>query len=133
MAETLQHDQAALIARLSTTCATDDEPVPDTARSGRANAIISPSRWYKKSVRPSGSWRSADVFGSPITSTATPVSTATEQQNDYDDYQEQFHGNGPFRQGHFCCFPVSVRSKGGDHDSQHCVQGCRHEELRLQS
>jgi hypothetical protein len=29
------------------------KPVPDTARSGRANAIISPSRWYKKSVRPS--------------------------------------------------------------------------------
>ena len=27
------------------------EPVPDTARSGRANAITSPSRWYKKAVR----------------------------------------------------------------------------------
>ena len=51
MAEALQHSQAALIARLSTTGATDDEPVPDTARSGRANAIVSPSRWYKKSVR----------------------------------------------------------------------------------
>ena len=48
----LQHNQTALIARISTACATDDEPVPDTARSGRANAIISPSRWYKKSVRP---------------------------------------------------------------------------------
>ena len=35
----------------STTFATDDELVPDTARSGRANAIISPSRWYKN---PSG-------------------------------------------------------------------------------
>src|SRR5450631_3936050 len=60
MAETLQHDQAALIARLSTAGATDDEPVPDTARSGRANAIISPSRWYKKSVRPAvlaNQWR----------------------------------------------------------------------------
>ena len=51
MAEALQHCQTALIARISTTGATDDEPVPDTARSGRANAIISPSRWYKKSVR----------------------------------------------------------------------------------
>ena len=52
MAKALQHGQAALIARISTTGATDDEPVPDTARSGRANAIVSPSRWYKKSVRP---------------------------------------------------------------------------------
>ena len=51
MAKALQHSQTALIARLSTTGTTDDEPVPDTARSGRANAIISPSRWYKKSVR----------------------------------------------------------------------------------
>jgi CRP-like cAMP-binding protein len=30
----------------------DDKPDPATARSGRAKAIISPSRWYKKSVRP---------------------------------------------------------------------------------
>ena len=51
MAKALQHSQAALIAWISTTGTTDDEPVPDTARSGRANAIISPSRWYKKSVR----------------------------------------------------------------------------------
>ena len=51
MAKALQHRQAALIARLSVTGATDDEPVHDTARSGRANAIISQSRWYKISVR----------------------------------------------------------------------------------
>jgi hypothetical protein len=31
---------------------TDDKPDPATARSGRAKAIIAPSRWYKKSVRP---------------------------------------------------------------------------------
>jgi hypothetical protein len=37
MAKALQHDQAALIARISTACATDNEPVPDTARSGHAN------------------------------------------------------------------------------------------------
>jgi hypothetical protein len=30
----------------------NDKPDPATARSGRANAMISPSRWYKKSVRP---------------------------------------------------------------------------------
>jgi len=53
MAEALQHRQAALIARISTACTTGHEPIPDTARSGRKNAIISPSRWYKKSVRPS--------------------------------------------------------------------------------
>jgi hypothetical protein len=47
----LQHDQAALSAGISTTGATDDEPVPDTARSGRANAIVSQPLWYKKSVR----------------------------------------------------------------------------------
>ena len=52
MAQALQTDPTALIARISTARATDDEPVPDTARSGRANAIISPSRRYKKSVRP---------------------------------------------------------------------------------
>jgi hypothetical protein len=51
MAEALQHDQASLIARISTAGATDNEPVPDTARSGRANAIVSQPRWYKKSVR----------------------------------------------------------------------------------
>src|SRR5664279_4175071 len=51
MAKALQHDQAALIARISTACATDNEPVPDTARSGHANAIVSQPRWYKKSVR----------------------------------------------------------------------------------
>jgi hypothetical protein len=33
------------------TGAADDEPIPDTARSGRANAKISLSRWYKISVR----------------------------------------------------------------------------------
>jgi len=52
MAKALQHNQAALIARISTACATDNEPVPDTARSGRANAIVSQPRWYKKN--PSG-------------------------------------------------------------------------------
>jgi hypothetical protein len=39
--------------RLSTTRATNDQPVPDAAGSGGPNAIISPSRWYKKAVRPS--------------------------------------------------------------------------------
>jgi hypothetical protein len=63
MAKALQHNQTALIARiLSTTRATDDEPVPDTARSGRANAIVSPSRWYKKSVRPKAQIFIAFVF-----------------------------------------------------------------------
>ena len=38
-------------AGISTACATDNEPVPDTARSGHANAIVSQPRWYKKSVR----------------------------------------------------------------------------------
>jgi hypothetical protein len=52
MAEALQHGQTAFIARISATGAADDEPVTDTTRSDRANAIISPSRWYKKSVRP---------------------------------------------------------------------------------
>src|SRR5665811_422109 len=52
MAKALQHSQATLIARISTSSAADDKPVPVTARSGRANAIISPSRWYKKAVRP---------------------------------------------------------------------------------
>src|SRR5664279_5698139 len=51
MAKALQHDQASLIARISTAGATDNEPVPDTARSGRTNAIVSLSRWYKISVR----------------------------------------------------------------------------------
>src|ERR1700690_4472310 len=51
MAKALQRDQASLIARISTARATDNEPVPDTARSGRANAIVSQPRWYKKSVR----------------------------------------------------------------------------------
>ena len=51
MAEALQHGQAALIARISATCATNNEPVPDAARSGRANAIVSQPRWYKISVR----------------------------------------------------------------------------------
>src|ERR1019366_642657 len=41
----------AMCRRLSTACATDNEPVPDTARSGHANAIVSQPRWYKKSVR----------------------------------------------------------------------------------
>src|SRR5271168_4083686 len=54
MAQALQHRQAALFARIPTAGATDDEPVPDTARSGRANAIVSLSRWYKKAVRPIG-------------------------------------------------------------------------------
>src|SRR5476649_691831 len=52
MAEALQHRQTALSAWLSTAGATDNEPVPDTTRSGRANAIVSKPRWYKKSVRP---------------------------------------------------------------------------------
>jgi hypothetical protein len=42
-------DKAVLA--VSTTGATDDKPDPATARSGRAKAIIAPSRWYKKSVR----------------------------------------------------------------------------------
>src|SRR5476649_707844 len=61
MAKALQHDQASLIARISTAGATDNEPVPDTARSGRANAIVSQPRWYKKSVR-SGTRRTALRF-----------------------------------------------------------------------
>lgn len=52
MAEALQHGQTAFIARISATGATDDEPVPDATRSDHADAIISLSRWYKKSVRP---------------------------------------------------------------------------------
>jgi hypothetical protein len=36
MAEALQHGQTAFIAWISATCATDDEPVSDTTRSGRA-------------------------------------------------------------------------------------------------
>ena len=51
MAKALQHDQTALGARIPATCATGHEPVPDTARSGRTNAIVSLSRWYKISVR----------------------------------------------------------------------------------
>jgi hypothetical protein len=39
---------------ISTACATDNEPVPDTARSGCTNAIISQARWCKISVRPAG-------------------------------------------------------------------------------
>src|SRR5712664_1678413 len=31
----------------------------------------------------------------PMTSTATPVSAATEQQHDHNDNQNQFHGNSP--------------------------------------
>ena len=53
MAKALQHDPPALGAQLSTACATDNEPVPDTARSRRANAIVSQPRWYKISVRSS--------------------------------------------------------------------------------
>ena len=41
MAQALQHGQTAFIARISATCAADDEPIPDAARSGRANAIVS--------------------------------------------------------------------------------------------
>ena len=52
MAEALQHHSAALFARIPTACAPDNEPVPDAARSGRANAIVSPARWYRKAVRP---------------------------------------------------------------------------------
>jgi hypothetical protein len=44
-----------LWSRLGVPFATNDEPVPDTARTGRANAIISLSRWFKKSVRSLGS------------------------------------------------------------------------------
>ena len=50
MAQALQHHPTALVARLSTTGAADDEPIPAAARSGRANAIVSLSRWYKKAV-----------------------------------------------------------------------------------
>ena len=52
MAQALQHDQTALSHRISTTRATNDQPVPDAAGSGGPNAITSPSRWYKKTVRP---------------------------------------------------------------------------------
>jgi hypothetical protein len=31
----------------------------------------------------------------PITSTATPISAAAEQQQDYDDNQKHFHGKSP--------------------------------------
>jgi hypothetical protein len=31
----------------------------------------------------------------PITSTATPISAAAEQQHDYDDNQKHFHGKSP--------------------------------------
>jgi hypothetical protein len=31
----------------------------------------------------------------PMTSTATPVSAATEQKHDHNDNQNQFHGNSP--------------------------------------
>ena len=37
---------SAKSGRLSTTGAANDKPLPATARSGRANAIISSSRWY---------------------------------------------------------------------------------------
>ena len=47
MAQALQHNPTALIARIQTAGTTGHEPIPDTARSGRANAIISLSRWYK--------------------------------------------------------------------------------------
>jgi hypothetical protein len=40
------------ILAVSTTGAADDKPDPAAARAGRAKAIIAPSRWYKKSVRP---------------------------------------------------------------------------------
>jgi hypothetical protein len=71
MEKTIQHNQTALIARISTTCATDDEPVPDTARSGRANAIISPSRSFKKSVRPFEIALAEDIFNTWETGRAT--------------------------------------------------------------
>jgi hypothetical protein len=48
MAQALQHDQTALSHRISTTRATNDQPVPVTAGSGRTYAITSPRRWYKK-------------------------------------------------------------------------------------
>ena len=41
----------AVLALVSTAGATDDEPIRATARSGRANAIVSQPRWYKISVR----------------------------------------------------------------------------------
>src|ERR1019366_8614859 len=67
MAKALQHDQTALGARIPATCATGHEPVPDTARSGRTNAIVSLSRWYKISVRSDGERRGCDVCGRPST------------------------------------------------------------------
>src|SRR5471030_1635404 len=63
MAKALQHDQASLIARISTAGATDNEPVPDTARSGRANAIVSQPRWYKKSVRSAVTVARSELLG----------------------------------------------------------------------
>lgn len=52
MAKALQHHPTALIAWIPTAGAADNKPVPTTARSGHANAIVSQSRWYKKAVRP---------------------------------------------------------------------------------
>jgi hypothetical protein len=46
-----RHIDIAVAGEGSPADTTDDEPVLGTARSGRTNAIISPSCWYKKSVR----------------------------------------------------------------------------------
>jgi uncharacterized membrane protein len=52
MAQALQYDQAALIAGLQTARATDIQPILNPPRSGGCDAITSPRRWYKISVRP---------------------------------------------------------------------------------
>jgi hypothetical protein len=46
-----------------------------------------------------------------MTLAATPVSTAAEQQHDYDDNQEQFHGRPPLTQGDIVG-PQARRSTG---------------------
>jgi hypothetical protein len=61
MAQTLQYDQAALIAGLQTARATDIQPVPRTPRSGGGDAITSLRRWYKISVRPRAMNNLADI------------------------------------------------------------------------
>jgi putative transposase len=55
-----------------TTCTTDIQLVPGTSRSGSTDAIVSPCRWYKISVRPlpgaitvSSYWRGATFHNPP--------------------------------------------------------------------
>ena len=116
MAKSLQHDQAALIARISTSSTTDDEPVPDSARSDRTNAITSQTRWYKISVR-----------SDPLTQLKIPVCLAglmahEDGANRYDDSGDAFAHQLPVRQ-----FLVSQRRKeyGQDDAEREDEQRCR--------